>query len=196
VARVERGAPDARVWAGPERLAELRVGPANARITFAARVLGALTVRGAFAAHDAVVRWAESDVVASTLEARIGAASIDTGIAVRDRHLRGWSYLDAGAHPLITFTSRVIERRPPHLVVRGPLTLRGVTREEELVCTSCAVPPAGDDWTLVGEMVVSRARYGIGRPARALGALGFLDPRPLVIADRVRIRIEVRAGPP
>lgn len=185
----------APVWNGPASLPELRVHPRNARITFAARLCGLLTVRGEFTEFDGRVRYAAGDPRRSSLEATIGAASIQTGIRIRDRHLRGWSYLDAEEHPTITFRSRSVACETPKLMVRGSLTLRGVTGEAELACTSSRIPQAGRPdgaWLLAGEMMISRSRFGIGRPDRKLG---LADIRPLVIGDLVRIRVEVRVPP-
>ncbi|HEU4640979.1 MAG TPA: YceI family protein [Gemmatimonadaceae bacterium] len=194
----ESAAPavEAPAWHGPARLPELRVHPGNARITFSARLCGLLTVRGEFTEFDGRARWAADEPRRSSLEATISAASIRTGIAMRDHHLRGWSYLDAAAYPVISFRSRSLACGEPRLMVRGSLTLRGITGEAELACSSrrVALPGegAGDAWLLVGEMAVSRSRFGVGRPARALGPA---DIRPLIIGDLVRIRVEVRVPP-
>ncbi len=182
-------------WSGPERLGELVIGPDNASITFAARMFGMVTVRGRFEEFAGALRYdggEGGDLTTASLDATIGAASIRTGIALRDHHLRGWGYLEADAHPAITFRSRAIVQRPPHLVVLGALTVRGVTTEGEMRCVSCEMPgerqPA--EWRLLGEMAVRRSTFGVGRPSRRFR---WLDLRPLVIGDDIRIRIEVRA---
>jgi polyisoprenoid-binding protein YceI len=191
-ARTPAPAPTAS-WRGPERVSELWVDPSNARITFAARTCGILTVRGAFEEFGGVLRYADGDQRHSSLTATVRAASIRTGIALRDRHLRGWSYLDTAAHPTITFRSRTFEHAPPGVVVRGALTIRDITTEAAIACTSHPLPDssaagAARGHLLVGELTVLRSAFGIGRPSRRLG---FLDVRPLLIGDEVRVRLEV-----
>jgi polyisoprenoid-binding protein YceI len=183
-------------WCGPARLGELRVGPGNARITFEARMCGVLTVRGRFEEFEARVRYADGEPETSSLSATVRAASIQTGIALRDRHLRGEAYLAADAHPLIVFSSRAFERRPPYLLVCGALELRGVRADAELACVSCQLPAArrtDGGYLLVGEMRIGRSRFGVGRPVRGLGPL---DVRPLLIGEEIRVRIEVLLPPP
>ena len=186
-------ADDLAAWSGPARLDELALHPGNTEITFLARLVGLITVRGWFEDFDGALRYADDDLAGSSLSARIRAASIRTGLGLRDAHLRGPSYLDAGAHPVIEFRSRAVTRRPPHLVVRGVLALHGSIREEEIRCTSCATdggsPAAG--FLLSGDLVVRRRHYGIGRPSRLFGRL---DPSPYLIADEIRIRMRVHAG--
>ena len=165
--------------------------PGNTTISFTARLLGVITVRGTFEEFDGVLRYAEDDPARSSLAADVRAASITTGIALRDRHLRGYSYLDAAEFPMIAFRSCTFAHRPPHLVVRGMLTLHGVTREEEIRCVS---RPALEDgrrgFVLTGEMLVRRRDFGVGQSSRLLRRL---DPSPHLISGGVRISIRVRA---
>jgi polyisoprenoid-binding protein YceI len=188
-----RRAEQAAAWSGPARLDELALHPGNTEITFFARLVGLIPVRGWFEDFDGVLRYAEDDPISSALSARIRAASVRTGIRLRDAHLRGPSYLDAAAHPVIEFRSRAITRRPPHLVVRGVLALHGMTGEEEICCASCA--PEGesraDGYVLTGDMKVRRTRYGVGLPSRLFGRL---DPSPHLIADGIQVRMRVHAG--
>ena len=201
-ARPSRG-DRAAAWSGPARLGELALHPGNTEITFLARLVGVIAVRGWFEDFDGALRYAEDDPARSSLSARIRAASIRTGLRLRDLHLRGPSYLDAAAHPVIEFRSHAIAHCPPHLVVRGVLALHGATREEEIRCTSCAADGGSTDggspdgrspdggFLLTGDMVVRRSAYGVGRPSRLLGRL---DPSPHLIADEIRIRMRVRAA--
>ena len=182
----------AAAWSGPPRLGELALHPGNTEITFLARLVGVIAVRGWFEDFEGALRYAEDDPGCSSLWARIRAESIRTGLRVRDSHLRGASYLDATAHPVIEFRSSAITRRPPYLIVRGVLALHGATGEEEIRCVSCAADGAsgGASFVLTGDMVVRRTRYGVGRPSRLLGRL---DPSPHLIADDIRIRMRVHA---
>jgi polyisoprenoid-binding protein YceI len=63
---------------------------------------GLHTVRGRFRRFDGsyVVGPAGQEI-----ELTIDAASVDTGIAARDRHLRSADFFDVAEHPLVRFTS-------------------------------------------------------------------------------------------
>ncbi len=63
----------------------------------------------------------------------IDAASIDTGVRLRDDHLRSGDFLDAVRHPTVEFYSeRFIHRSGSSWAVAGALTLHGVSRSVTL----------------------------------------------------------------
>ncbi|HMS56682.1 MAG TPA: YceI family protein, partial [Fimbriimonadaceae bacterium] len=58
----------------------------------------------------------------------VDVASIDTGIALRNDHMRGGQWLDAEKHPTIKFqTTRVAHVSGDKYRVTGQFTMRGVT---------------------------------------------------------------------
>ena len=66
----------------------------------------------------------------SSVSAMIDVASIDTGLALRDDHLR--ELFDVKRCPYATFTSHSVDREGDMLRVNGDLTLRGRTRSVEV----------------------------------------------------------------
>jgi polyisoprenoid-binding protein YceI len=63
----------------------------------------------------------------------IQAASIDTGIKLRDLHLKSGDFLDVERFPQIEFHAERIEHHgQDELRISGPLTIHGVTRPVEL----------------------------------------------------------------
>jgi 3-(3-hydroxy-phenyl)propionate hydroxylase len=124
----------------------------------------------------------DSDTAAVTVE--VGADSVRTGISLRDRHLRGPLFLDAVRHPVITFRGGDVMRLPTHIAVPGSLTIRGVTRTEELRCQIGDPSPRRD---LFADVTLSRRAYNVGVPT----GLRRLDPLFVVIGDEVRISVRV-----
>jgi polyisoprenoid-binding protein YceI len=113
------------------------VDPSHSQVGFAVRHLVISNVRGEFRAYQGKLVLDESDVTRCTVEARIDAGSIDTGVADRDAHLRSADFLDAASHPAITFRStRVAKAGEGKLKVTGDLGLRGVTRPVVLDVTT------------------------------------------------------------
>jgi hypothetical protein len=68
------------------------------------------TVRGRFGEIEGVIRLDEEDPARSSVEATIDAASIDTGVAMRDDDLRSSNFFDVEQYPLIRFRSTSVER--------------------------------------------------------------------------------------
>ena len=80
-----------------------------------------------------------------SLAITVQAASVDTGIDKRDKHLRSPDFFHIEAHPTITFTSTRVEPKGEGVfAVTGDLSLHGVTRSTtvELRHTGSARLPA------------------------------------------------------
>src|SRR5688500_20396014 len=87
------------------------------------------TVRGRFKDVKGTIEVEEQNPDRSTVNVEIGAASIDTGVADRDGHLRSADFLDIETHPLLTFRSKRVEgamkKEGDKFRVIGDLTIRG-----------------------------------------------------------------------
>jgi polyisoprenoid-binding protein YceI len=101
--------------------------PLHSTVGFVARHLGFVRVRGRFTDVAGVIRIAEP-VEESTAEVRIATATIDTGVPVRDRHLRTAEFLDSERHPLIEFQGTRVRRESGSWLMDGELTIAGNTR--------------------------------------------------------------------
>jgi polyisoprenoid-binding protein YceI len=98
------------------------------------------------------------DLATARINLSIEAASIDTGIGLRDTHLRSADFFDVERFPTITFESVRVEAEGRRATVTGRLTVRGVTRE-----VAVPVDVTVSDVALVasGELVVNRRDYGM-----------------------------------
>ena len=185
-ARDTLGGVDMGRWAwlsplGPE---PIRLTPDNTIVTMSVRWLGGMIVRGRFMDVRGMIHVPVDDDDTAAVTVEIRADSVSTGIGLRDRHLRGPLFLDAVRHPLITFRGGDAMRSPTHIAVPGSLTIRGVTRTEEL---RCSLERVGTARELVADVTLSRRGYQIGVPS----GLRRLDPLFVVIGDEVRISIVV-----
>jgi polyisoprenoid-binding protein YceI len=87
------------------------------------------TVRGGFDNVSGTLVFDPKNPAASSVEATIAAASINTGVADRDNHLRSADFLDVETYPTITFKSTNVQLTSDTTAnVTGDLTIRGVTR--------------------------------------------------------------------
>ena len=112
-----------------------RFDPYHTEIRFTAPHIGMSKIHGAFREFDGVVEVAER-FEDSRIEVVIDAASVDTGVAMRDEHLRSADFFDVANHPHLRFTSdRFTHLRADRWSVSGHLTLRGTTRPVELATT-------------------------------------------------------------
>lgn len=111
----------------------------------------------------------------------IEVASLDTGIRMRDTHLRSEDFFDVERHPRAIFESSAVRRDGEHVMVTGRLTLRGVTRPLTVPVTVTEVAGA---LRVVGEVTLNRREFGIAYQSR-------LNP----IQDEVQVRFDLVAVP-
>src|SRR3954469_25675349 len=105
-----------------------KIDPAHSTIAFKVRhMLG--NARGKFTTFSGTIELDRQNPAQSSVTVKIAAASIDTGIAKRDEHLRG-ELFNAEKYPEITFTSRRVKQTGATSgEIVGDMTMHGVTRE-------------------------------------------------------------------
>ncbi|MDR7302410.1 YceI family protein [Haloactinomyces albus] len=109
-----------------------RFDPDHTEARFIAQHIGMSKIHGAFRALEGHIR-VESPFEQSHIEVAIDAASIDTGVKMRDDHLRSADFLDVENHPKLYFTSdRLSPLRGDRWMVNGSLTIRGTTSPVQL----------------------------------------------------------------
>jgi polyisoprenoid-binding protein YceI len=131
--------------------------PTHSSVDFAVLHNGVTPFRGGFRDFEATLTDGEL----------IGSAKVD-GIVTEDENLTGHllspDFFDAERHPTLTFESGEILRDDDRAIVRGALTLKGVTLPVELRGTF--VGPVADAYgaTRLGlelETVINRTQFGI-----------------------------------
>ncbi len=120
----------------------------------------------------------EADLRDAGAAVRIDAATIDTGNAERDEHLRSADFLDVATYPDIRFAATRVEALGANRYrVSGDLTLHGVTRPLQLEVRRDT--SAADAMTISGNAELSRSDFGI-------------DYGRLMIGDDIDVTITVR----
>ncbi len=108
----------------------------HSNVGFSIPILGGISeVHGKFTDFTVTINYDEADVTKSSVNAVIKAASIDTGIEGRDKHLRNADFFDVEKYPEITFKSSKVEKKGKQLMAHGTFTMRGVSKEIVLPIT-------------------------------------------------------------
>jgi polyisoprenoid-binding protein YceI len=106
------------------------IDPDHSNVGFKVRHMMVSNVRGDFGKFTGVVEIDDKDLSQSKVEVTIDTASISTGVAKRDAHLKSADFFDVAKYPTMTFVSRRVEKAGnDRLKVYGLLTLHGVTKE-------------------------------------------------------------------
>lgn len=104
---------------------------AHSTVSARAHHLGLATVTGRFTDFAGAIT-VDEDVTRSRVEVEIVAASIETGNAQRDAHLRSPDFLDVEHHRVLRFEADRPRREGAGWVLPGRLTLAGTTRPVQL----------------------------------------------------------------
>lgn len=164
-----------------------KVDPSHSEVTFSVRHLAISKVKGSFQTFDVTVQTAENPLD-STVEATLDIASVTTGQAPRDEHLRTSDFFAADEHPQMKFVSTGIRQDGDHLLVDGNLTLRGVTKPVTLKTEFGGITTDGYGQTKLGAEAttkIDRTEFGVNWNA-AVEAGG------LTLGNDVTISIDVQ----
>lgn len=101
--------------------------PTHTHVGFTVRHMMVAKVRGSFADYSADITIGENPLD-SSLAVTVQMASIDTGNADRDGHLRTNDFFAIDEHPTMTLVSTGIEPKGDDFVLHADLTIKGVTK--------------------------------------------------------------------
>ncbi len=164
------------------------IDPTHMEVTYAISHLGFSTSKGRFGEVESTLTLDEANPAASKVTATIKVASVDSGDAKRDEHLRGAEFFDAAKYPTITFVStKVTPTGAKTAKIAGDLTIHGVTKPVVLDAKIVALGPhpmtkkaaAG----VHASTTIKRSDYGVA---------GFLP----AVGDEVTITIDSEYSQP
>jgi polyisoprenoid-binding protein YceI len=119
----------------------------------------------------------------------IQTASVDTGMAPRDKDLKSANFFDVEKFPTITFQSKRIEKKGDDTVLVGDFTMHGVTKELPLSVKLSG--PIKDPWgsTRIG----LQAKTKLSRKDFGMTYNKTLETGGLLVGDEIDIEINAEA---
>lgn len=166
-----------------------KIDAAHTTVGFSIRHMVINNVKGVFKQFEGTFEYDGVHVATMKLGGKIQAASIDTGIAGRDEHLRKEDFFDVAKYPEITFQSTGVEKQGEQYLMSGKFTMHGVTKD--IVMPLTLTGPITDPWKKVRvgletSLTINRKDYGINWSQT-------LDNGGLVVGDEVKIEISAEA---
>ena len=133
-----------QVRAQEEARKPLRIDTNHSTLGFSVPIVGGLSqVTGKFTDFDVQIIWDEADPAASSVQATLQVASIDTGIDDRDSDLQSPNFFDVATYPTLTFESDHIEQQGEGFLAHGTLTMKGVSERGCLAVPGAQPLPVG-----------------------------------------------------
>ncbi|MCY9782887.1 YceI family protein [Nocardiopsis sp. EMB25] len=161
------------------------IDPTHSVVGFSVRHMMVSKVRGRFEKFDATLTVPEDPAKASVV-ATIDAGSINTDNADRDNHVRSADFFHVDTHPEFSFRSTGLEAKGEEFVLKGDLTIKGITNPVELALefNGSTLDPYGLERAgFAATTTISRKRFGVDIELP-------MDGGGVVIGDKIAIEID------
>jgi polyisoprenoid-binding protein YceI len=158
-----------------QKASDWKINPKESYIIFIAKNLG-VSVNGKMTGMKVTGHYNEANVLESKLTGTLDVSTLNTGIDLRDKHLRSPDYFNAEQYPTITFRTKSIVTEGSSLVAIGDLTIKDITKEERIKFT---VQRKEASRIFTGDITIQRRDYEVGSNST------------LVMADTIRVRVFV-----
>ena len=139
------------------------VDPIHSQIMVSVRHFSVANLRAKFPQVTGGLQVDAENPLRSSFQVEIDARAVTTGHPAQEDFMRSEPWLDAENHPSITFRSSAIEPTHGGFLIKGDLTLKGVTREIEIPADFHGV--VSDPWGLragfTSQFTIDRRDFGI-----------------------------------
>ncbi len=166
------------------------IDPSHSEIAFKVKHLMITNIKGVFKEFDASIYTTDNDFLTSEIDFWMNPASIDTGDANRDGHLKGPDFFDVENHKQINFVGNTFEKLDDegHYEMYGDLTIKGITKRIKLNVEFSGImkdPWGNDKAGFVIDAKINRTDWGLvwNAPLEAGGIL---------VSEEVKINCEVQ----
>lgn len=171
--------------------AEYKIDPEHTTVVFRVRHLFT-SVEGRFDSFDGKILFDPAKPAEARVEGTIDAATVNTNVAERDKHLRSKDFFHVAEHPRISFRStQIVEMGGDKVTgkMRGRLEIRGIEKEVvlDVAFLGRGKDPYGNE--KAGFSAITR----INRKDFGLEWNDTLETGGLLVGDDVEIRIDAAA---
>ena len=164
--------------------------PAHSSAEFKVKHMMISNVKGKFHQISGVLTLDDADPSRSNVEASIPIASLNTGDAQRDGHLKSADFLDAEKFPTMTFKSSEVRKiSASEYAVVGALSIHGETRNVSFAVEDVSAP-GKDPWGNIRIGLTATAR--INRKDFGLTWNSPLETGGVLVGDDVQITLDVQ----
>lgn len=162
--------------------------PMHSEVQFKVKHLVISTVTGSFKKFEGTMETENDDFTGADINISLDVNSIDTNQDQRDGHLKGADFFDAEQYPTITFKSTSFEKDGDDYVLKGDLTIKGITKPVTLTAEHGGSATDFYGNTKAGFDVVGK----INRKDFGLTWDGITEAGSVVVSDEVKLIFNVQ----
>jgi len=165
-----------------------RIDPVNSQVGFSVRHLMS-KVRGTFDTFSGSIVTAD-DVTESMVMAVIEMSSVNTGVEMRDNHLRSGDFFGVDQNPKMSFMSTNLVQKDDSWVLTGDLTIKDITKAVDLELDYLGVDLTGVE----GETRIGfEATTTINRKDFSVNWGLVTEGSKIMVGDKVDISLDIQA---
>lgn len=144
---------------------EVYIPTTSSEATFVIKNLG-VSVNGKLDDFFGKVFYDHTNVEKTTFDITIPVKTLETGIDLRDKHLRKAEYFDLDQYPTMHFSSTSVAMNGSQGVVKGILTIKKTSRPVEVLCT---MRTTEHDLKWEGSFEIDRRDFDVGGRSFSMG---------------------------
>jgi polyisoprenoid-binding protein YceI len=159
----------------------------HSRLGFVARHAMVTKVRGQFGEFEGTAHVDTANPAASKVDVTIATASVSTGSADRDGHLKSGDFFDVETYPTITFRSTDVVRDGATWSITGDLTIKDVTKPVTIDFeeTGSATDPFGNQRVgFEGDVTVNRKDWNLTWNAA-------LETGGVLVSEKIKLEFDL-----
>jgi polyisoprenoid-binding protein YceI len=155
------------LWAQASPCQQPGIDTGRSTVAFRIKNFG-LEVQGSLGNVRGSVVFDRNNLASASFSIAADANTVNTGIALRDRHLQKSEYLDAEKYQTLEFVSTAVKlaKKADEVLVTGNLTIKNVKRQIEVLVR---VTPLQGVTNFSGSFTVNRLDYTVGKSSLSLG---------------------------
>jgi polyisoprenoid-binding protein YceI len=180
---------DAPTTAVEDISGDYTIDPTHTRLGFSTRHAMVTTVRGHFTEFSGTAHVDAATPANSTVALTIQTASVDTGVADRDGHLKSADFFDADNNKEITFSSTKVERDGDDWVITGDLVIKGESKS-----ITITFEPTGSARDPFGNLRIGfEGGTSINRKDWGLTWNAALETGGVLVSEKIKLEFDISA---
>lgn len=143
----------------------------HSRLGFTIKHRGITDVHGEFSKFNVTITQPNSDFSGASIEMSAESKSINTGISMRDEHLRAEDYFNVEKFPTLNFKSTSVKKiKENEYEIIGDFTMKGISKKVTLSAThtGTAKTKSGESAGLKITGIIKRSEFGVGETGPGL----------------------------
>ena len=167
-----------------------QIDPTHTFVNFEVERFMVGEVTGRFNEFEGSVVYDPDDLAQANIDVTIQVKSIDTGLEIRDGHLKSNIWLNAEKYPEIKFKSKKVYLSGEQILIAADLTIHGITKELTFPVTIKGPfmdPTQTTTLGLSADLIINRQDFGILMDKKMINGHSF-------IGNEVKISIRALAA--